>query len=211
MEKNGLIVSLLITSVLLVGSIGFGAWAFMGRQDYKNNVDTKVGQAVETAEVNLTLKKDAEFAEEYKKPFSIYKGPSEYGTLTITYPKTWSNYVNQQAGSTLLDGYMHKDFVSADTQNTHYAFRYQVTSSPYDQELKMFESTITGGQMKSSAYSSPKQPSARAIRLEGIVDNNKSGVMVLIELRGNTIKVWTEGDSFRNDFESILKDLTFIQ
>lgn len=211
MNNNNFLIPLVIVSVLLVGMAGFGVWSFMGMQDYKNNVDEKISEAVVVAEENLSLKKDAEFAEEYKKPNMIFKGPAAYGTLTFSYPKTWSNYFNQDAGSYLVDGFMHKDFVSGNTRETKYAFRYQVTSVPYDQELTRFSSLVEGGRAKASAYVSPKQPTARAIRIEGEVEPEKQGTLVMIELRDRTIKVWTEGDQYKADFEKILQDFSFIQ
>lgn len=211
MTKNGLLIPLVIVSVLLLGSLGFAFWAFIGMQDYKNNAQVKIDKAVEVAEENLSIKKDAEFAEEYKKPNTTYKGPSAYGTLTITYPKTWSNYVSQETGSNLLEGFMQPNYVPAHVDNTNYALRYQVTRSPYDQELKRFESLIRGGKVKASPYKSPKQETARAIKLEGEVEGQKQGTMVMIELRDKTIKIWTEGDQFKADYEKILEQFTFIQ
>lgn len=209
-DKNIFLIPLVIVSLLLVSSIGFASWAFMGRQDYKNNVDAKIDDAVKVAEDNLSIKKDAQFAEDYKKPNVTYKGPSAFGTLTITYPKTWSNYVRQQPGGTLLDGFMHPSYVSADADATNFALRYQVIQGQYDQELKKFESMVKTAKVKTSAYKSPKQESARAIRIEGEVQNKKQGVLILIELRDKTIKIWTEGDEFRPDFERVLEELSFV-
>ena len=40
-DGSGLAIGLILVSVLLVAALGFGGWAFSGRQDYKNNVDQK--------------------------------------------------------------------------------------------------------------------------------------------------------------------------
>ena len=207
---NPLIIPMIIVSLLLIGALGFGTWSYMGRQDYKNNVDQKIEEAVEVAEENLSIKKDSEFAESYKKPNVTYKGPSAFGTLAVTYPKTWSNYVEQGNNGQLLNGYMHPSFVTGETDTTNFALRYQVLQKAYDEELKTFESATKNGKVKATAYQSPSQVNARAIRLEGEVEPKKQGVMILIELRDKTIRVWTEGGEFRPDFEEILKNLTFI-
>jgi len=211
MDKNPLLIPLIVLSVFFVGVAGFGIWSYLGMMDYKNNYEQKSAVDVQKAEEELTLKKDAEFAEKYKDPFMVYVGPQAYGTLTITYPKNWSNYVKQDDGSALLDGFMQKDFVPSDNETTNYALRYQVTRTQYDQELRAFESKVKSGKISSFAYSSPKQPNATAIRFEGEIQNKKQGVMVLIKSRDKTIKLWTEGDSAKQDFEKILSELTFVE
>ncbi|MCA9348459.1 hypothetical protein KC867_03550 [Candidatus Saccharibacteria bacterium] len=212
MEKNGLLISLIIVSLLLVGSAGFGVWAFMGMQDYRDNVDAKIEVAVDEAEAALTIEKDAEFAEKYKEPNSTYVGPSAYGTITITYPKTWSNYVNTEGSGNLVDGFMHKDYVSSNDKDVNYAFRYQVTRSTYDQEVKKFDSAVKAGRVRASAFTFSKVPTARAIKLDGEVGSNKKqGVMVIAEMRDKTIRIWTEGTDFRADYDKVMESLTFIQ
>lgn len=206
---NPLLIPLIVVVVFLLISIGFGVWAFMGRQDYKNNVDEKISQAVEVAEENLIIKKDAEFAESYKLPYATFRGPSAFGTLTINYPKTWSNYLNE-AGGTPVDGYMQPSFVSANKTETNFALRYQVVERQYDQEVKTFDSKVKNGKASTSAYRSPKQDSVLGLRVEGEIDSRKTGVMILIPLRDKTIKIWTEGEEFRADYEKILEELTFV-
>lgn len=208
-QKGSLLVPLILVSTLLLASIGFGTWAFMGRQDYKNNSDQKVAEAVEVAEENLAIKKDAEFAESYKLPYTHYRGPAAFGTLTVQYPKTWSNYVNE-SGGVPVDGYMQPGFVSANKKDTNFALRYQVTQRHYDEEIRQYESKVKSGKVTTKAYRSPKQESVLGIRVEGEIDNRKQGVMVLLPLRDKTIKIWTEGNEFRSDYEKILDELTFV-
>lgn len=208
-QKGELLIPLVLVSVLLLGALGFGIWAFMGRQDYKNNVDQKIVEAVEVAEENLTIKKDAEFAESYKLPYTTYRGPAAFGTITIQYPKTWSNYVDEQNNGTPVDGYMQPGYVSAN-EDTNYALRYQVVNRQYDQEVKGIESRVKNGTAKTSAYRLPKLESVLGIKVVGEIDNRNTGTMIMMPLRDKTIKVWTEGEEFTNDFEAILKELTFV-
>lgn len=208
-QKGELLIPLILVSALLLVSIGFGAWAFLGRQDYKNNVDQKISEAIVIAEENLTIKKDAEFAENYKSPYTTYRGPAAFGTLSIQYPKTWSNYLSDTGGSP-VDGYMQPGYVSANKNETNYALRYQVIERQYDEELKSFESKIKSGKITAQSYRLPKQEAILGIHVVGEIDAKKQGEMVLIPLRDKTIKVWTEGEEFRSDFTKILQELTFV-
>ncbi len=210
-QRGELLIPLVIVTVFLVGSIGFGIWAYMGRQDYKNNVDQKITEAVVVAEENLAIKKDAEFAESYKLPNVTYRGPGAFGTLSITYPKTWSNYVNERgSGNTPVDGIMHPSYVSSDDSSVNYALRYQVVERQYEQELRAFDSKVRNGRISVSAYRLPGREETLGSRLEGEITSRKQGVLVLLPLRDKTIKLWTEGSEFRTDFESILAQATFI-
>lgn len=210
-QKGDLVIPLVLVSTVLLGAIGFGVWAFMGMQDYKNNVDVKIGDAVEAAEKELSIEKDAQFAEEYKNPFTTYVGPSQFGTLTITYPKTWSNYVDESpSGSNELSGTMHPRYVSADVSDTNYALRYEVTNRTYESEMRSFDSKVRNGRVKVVPFRLAKVKSILGSRLTGSISGSKEGTMIMLPLRDKTVRVWTEGNDFGSDFEKILKTLTFV-
>ncbi len=209
-QKGELLIPLVLVSVVLLASVVFGGWAFMSRQDYKDNVDQKIADAIVVAEENLTIEKDAEFAESYKLPNTTYRGPAAFGTLTIAYPKTWSNYVDEKTSGTVVDGFMQPNYVSSNTKDTNYALRYQVVERGYDQEVKSYEAKVKQGKVKTSAYRLPQLESVLGLRVEGEIDNTKQGVVIVLPLRDKTVKIWTEGNEFRNDFEAIIKQFTFI-
>jgi hypothetical protein len=209
-EKGDLLIPLVLVSVLLISSLAFGFWAFTGRQDYKNNVDKKIDEAVKIAEENLSVKKDAEFAEQYKLPNTTYQGPAAYGTLGITYPKTWSVYVDEDGNdSKPLSGIMHPKFVPA-TSDTNYALRFEVLGKSYESELKSFESAVRGGRVTVAAYRLPKVESVLGSKITGEIQGKKQGVLILLPQRDKTIRIWTEGSEFRGDFEKVLESLTFV-
>jgi hypothetical protein len=87
---NGVVISLVLAVILLIGTLGFAGWAYMSRQDYKDNVDAKVSDAVVIAKQQESTAKDKQFVEKEKNPLRTYHGPDTYGGLTIAYPKTWS-------------------------------------------------------------------------------------------------------------------------
>lgn len=210
-EEGSLLVPLIAVSVLLLSSLGFGFWAFAGRQDYKNNVDAKIQEAVVAANETLTAEKDAEFAEKEKSPFVTYAGSATYGALTITYPKTWSAYIDETGkGATPLSGYMHPRFVPATNSDTNFAFRFEVVDTAYDTVLKTFDSGVRTGKVSVNAYRAPKVDSVLGARIEGEIISRKQGVLVLLPIRDKTIKVWTEGQEFRADFSAILEALSFV-
>lgn len=203
---------LILVSVVLLFALGFGFWAFTGMQDYKNNSDAKSDEAVASAVEQNTLELEAEFAEKSKSPNKKYSGPSAYGSLTITYPKTWSAYVDEAGkSSSPLNGYMHPDFVPVTTStDINYALRFEVVNSSYDQELNKFSSQVKLGSVSLSAFRAPKVPGVLGSKITGEIGPQKQGAMVVFPLRDKTIKVWTEGNQFIADFNKIVENLTFV-
>ncbi len=216
---NSLVLSLVLCVLFLFGALGFGGWAYMSRQDYKDNTDQKVSAAVEIAKQKEATAKDAEFVQAEKKPLRTYNGPSEYGSIVMSFPKTWSGYVSVNATNTTsnqIDGYFYPNVVpSISDPASLFAVRIQVVGQPYDQVL----ATITN-QLKSSSnsvpptytpYALPKVSKAIGVKLVGTLPDQKQGEMVILPLRSQTIKIWTESDQFKADFENnILPNFSFV-
>lgn len=208
---NTLLIPLIIAIILLIGVIVFGAWAYMERQSYKNDVDQKINQAVATANEQKSKEKDAEFEEKEKQPYKTYSGPAAFGSLKLTYPKTWSAYVvSSDKGSTPIDGYFHPNVVPGLESNTAYALHVQVTNTAYDQELKKFDSDAKAGKVTVSAILAPKVPTVAGVRIDGQVVKDKQGILVLFPLRDKTLKISTESVDYSKDFiDIILANLEF--
>jgi len=209
-----LLFALVFSILLLFGAIGFGIWAFIGVQDYKSNMDEKVAVAVEVAKKEISTSKDNELAEREKSPLKRYSGPSTYGSVGVSYPKTWSAYIDESGtgdSASPLNGYFHPNFVPGIQESSSYALRLQVVANSYSEELKQFDSLVSEGKVKISAYSAPKVAGVVGVRIDGQIINEKKGSMVMFPLRDKTLKIWVEADQFVGDFNnSVLPNLTFI-
>lgn len=201
---NGLLITLILTIFVLLGALGFGFWAFAGRQDYKNNVDAKVSAAVSTAKQQESVRKEKEFAEEAKKPLKIYYGPETSGSVQVSYPKTWSAYVDSTStSSSPLNAYFAPDVVpAASDQKSVFALRVEVVSQPYDTVVQSLNGQIQAGKVTASAYALPKLPKVIGVKATGQVQEGKNSTLIILPLRAQTLKIWTEGDQFLNDFNN---------
>jgi len=204
-QDGSLVVPLAVTVVVLFVTIAFGAWAFMGRQDYKNNVDDKVAAAVAVAKVEEGKKKDAEFAESSKSPYKTFiSGSSATGNLSFQYPKTWSAYATTSTDNdTIFDSYFYPDVIPG-LEKTSFPLRVAVINGEYKDTLAKYAEDIKSGDTSSVAYRPDKVQSALGVILTGKIDQDKSGVAVLLPLRDKTIKIWTENDSYANDFKTVI-------
>ena len=208
----GLMLALILFVLLFLGAAGFGAWAYFSQQDYKNNSDKKAAAAAELAVQANSTKKDNEFTEREKSPLKIYQGPAEFGSLNISYPKTWSAYiVEADKASTSVNGYFHPGFVPDVQGKTAFALRVEITSQTYDQELKQLEGKVKSGKVVVTPFVAKNVPGVTGSRVSGEINTGQKNTMVLLPLRDKTIKISTESDQYLGDFDSIiLANLKFI-
>lgn len=198
---NVLLIPLIMSVVLLLSSLGFGAWAFTSRQDYKNNTDQKVDEAVAVAVQRAKTEKDNEFLQKEKEPLKSYSSASQYGSFTIKYPKTWSGYTDEKADALTLT--LQPDVVPSNPK-TAYALTVEVVNTPYDQAIKNFDNAIKQGRAKATPYSLPKVADVVGIRIDGEVATGKNGAAVFLPLRDKTIKITTETQERVADFNTII-------
>lgn len=202
---NGLLISLILVVLLLFGALGFGYWAFSGRQDYKNNSDKKVAAAVTAAQAQQQATDAKQYAEEAKNPLKKFVGPSDFGNVTLSYPKTWSGYVVTSGGSNPLDAYFQPDVVpSVNDQDNVFALRVQIIQQSYDQVVQQYSSIIQQKTATLAPYSLPKVPSVTGSKIDGTIATNQQGSVVILPLRNVTLKIFTQSKSFVNDFNNII-------
>lgn len=204
---NVLLISLIFTVVLFMSAAAFGVWAYMGRQDYKNNTDQKTAAAIEIAKKKLSDEKDNEFIEKEKFPLDTYKGPADFGSITVMYPKTWSAYIstNQQP-----EFVFNPRYVSADP-NSKQAVKIQVVNTSYSDSITSYDSQVQTGALKAKAYKLPKVSKVVGLRFDGQISEQLTGSVVVLPLRDKTIIITNEVPNLRDDFDKIiLENLTFI-
>ena len=216
-NQNGSVasfVTIFILALALLGTAVFAGWAFMGRQDFKNNSDKKAEAAVENAkkvqEADLKLK----FDEDEKKPNKTYKGSTTYGTVTFDYPKTWSGYVDETSTSQPINGYFHPHIVPGLQSKTAYALRVELVNTDYSSIIKQHDSQIKDGTVKANAYVPPQLVGVANVqpgtKLDGALAQDTTGSMVIIKVRDKTLQIYTQSNDFLKDFnDTILASLTF--
>lgn len=208
---NALVIPLVVFILLFVVAAGFGIWAFSERNTYKFETDKIVAKEVELAEQRVATQKDKEFVEKEKIPTKSYRGPALYGSVELEYPKTWSAFITEGAGSAPIDGYLHPDFVPGTKSGTAFALRVEVVQRSYDTELKQYEGKVRSGKVAITPYRAEKVPNVLGARVEGEINTGQKDIMILFPLRDKTLKISTESESFYGDFSNIiLKSLTFV-
>jgi len=210
---NLLLIPFIMLLIFFLGAAGFGFWAFSQRNHYKDHSDQEVSAAVNEAIKTQKTTDAADAAEQAKKPYDTYIGPSAFGNITINYPKTWSSYVvESERGGNPVSGYFQPGFVPSvtDPENT-FALRVELVQTSYDTVLTQFKSSLTVGKVTIAPYTLPKVPSIVGSRVEGQITPTKQGTMVILPLRNMTLKIWTESNDFKADLDTaILPNFSFV-
>jgi hypothetical protein len=210
-SSTGLVVSVVCLSILSIGVIIFAVWAYGGKQDYKNNVDTKVNTAVTSAVGKQQSIDSAKYAQASKYPLSTYDGPEAYGSIVMQYPKTWSAYLNSytdtnggNSSTNVVDAYFNPSIVpSVSNAASIYAVRLQVLNQSYSQSLQTLQQAQG---VTSVAYTLPKLPNIVGVEATGPINgqNQPSETMVVLPIRSETIELWTDGTQYLSDFNNVI-------
>lgn len=192
------------TTVLLGG--GF-AWALVNYFDQKNTVDTQVSSAVTTAVKKQADSDAATFEAEEKKPNREFAGPEDFGSLSFSYPKTWSTYVSNDASSGgTFQAYLNPVAVPPVTNTAQYAVRVTIETKDYDTTLNSYTSLVKKGDLKSSTI---KINGVDSTRLDGNFSKDVRGSAVIFKIRDKTVTIRTDADTFKPDFDALVSTIKF--
>jgi hypothetical protein len=211
-QINILLIPLILLCLLFIGAGVFAVWAYNSRQVYKDHSDQKVAVAVQAAQQQTQASDAVQFAQQAEQPLKSYSGPAADGSIVIKYPKTWSAYINESDnGGTPIDAYFEPDFVPSTTTITNaFALRVKIAQEAYDQVLQQFSSLATQGKVTVTPYSLVKVPTVVGVRVDGQIEQNKQGSMIILPIRGQTLEIFTESSQYAADFNNnILPNFTF--
>lgn len=200
---NPLLIPLVLSALVMVG-LGISTYVYYTNfVDQRDNVNKKIDSAVEIAETEQREKLDKDFAERVKIPNRTFTTPSIYGSVKLTFPKTWSSYVDDTGN--MIDYYGHPEYVPS--KGVNYALRLNVSTKKFANEIKSYDQDVKKGDLKAVSITIS---GTTGTRLDGLLEKDQQGTMVIFPLRDKTLKVWTENKDFGPDFEAILKQLTFV-
>jgi hypothetical protein len=110
-----------------------------------------------------------------------------------------------------VDDYFHPGVVPDVTQRENaYALRVRVEDKKYDSVLKSYQNDVEAKKLTATAYALPNVQNTVGTRLDGQVEQNKQGSLIILPVRNMTIEIWVESPSYIADFNNIiLPNLTF--
>lgn len=195
-------------SLFLVAS-ALGVWIWMQYIEKKTDVDGQISLAVAEAVKKQSEEDEAKFQEAYKNPKIEFASPSEYGRVSFMYPKTWSVFIERD-GSDRGDykAYLHPVSVPPiSKKDSRYALRLEIVNRNFDDVLRQYDPQLKKGELKSST---PEYNGRVTTRLDGAFSKELRGAVVLMRVRDKTIRLSTDADTFKPDFEALLQTVKYI-
>lgn len=204
---SGLLVAVIALSVVALGLGSFGIWAFVAYNDANDNLQDKLTIARTEAKQEQSEVDEEKFAEREKQPNLRFKAPDDYCGLTFMYPKTWSAFESEQiTNGGDYRAYLHPGVIPPISNNQQFALRVTIEQKDYDSVTTQYDSLVKKGDLKQSTASSEGN---QGMRLTGNFSRNIRGDAVLYRCRDKTITIRTDADTFKSDFESIIRTIDF--
>lgn len=209
-ERGSVSGSLIAIIGLIILAVTFGSlaiWGYVSYSQEKTNVNNKVDLAVATAKKEQADADEAKFAQREKEPNRQFVGPDDYGRLTFNYPKTWSVYVAKDVskGGT-YEAYLNPVTVPPVSPTQQFALRVTIEQTPYDAVIKSYEPLVKTGKLSSTVTSANGN---NGTRLDGNFTKDIRGAAVVYKIRDKTVTLRTDADTFKPDFENIIKTINF--
>lgn len=206
---SGSLLAIIGLVVLVLATGGLAIWAYLSYSEQKTNVDGKVSLAVAEAKKEQSDIDEEKFAQREKEPNRQFAGPDDYGRLVFDYPKTWSVYVARDVsrGGT-YEAYLNPITVPPVSPTQQYSLRVTIEEKDYDQVVKTYEALVKKGDLRTSATSANGN---NGTRLDGSFSKDIRGSAVIYKVRDKTITLRTDADTFKPDFENVIKTINFNQ
>ena len=201
------LVIIILFSLLLIGALLLAYYFFSEYQLMKTDVEAKIDAAVVDANKELSDSLELEFEKREKEPRELFSGPTDYGSLSFRYPKTWSVYIARDAANGGdFEAYLHPREVAPISDKTPNALRVTIKSEQYENALRHYTSSVERGDLTATIIQVNGQD---ATRYDGKINNNFVGSVVVIKIRDKTATLQTDAEIYREDFDDIIKSTTF--
>lgn len=195
--------------VLALGAIVFAVVTAIDASTKQQTIDAQIDQAVAAARKDQADQDEAKFAEQEKLPHRTFSGPEDFGSVSFEYPKTWSVFIEKDATTgNSFQAYLHPVAVPPVEAKQRFALRVTIESKDYDRVVATYEPAVRKGDLRSSTV---KMGDQTGTRLDGILASDIRGAAVIFKIRDKTLTLRTDADTFKNDFDALVKTLMFKQ
>lgn len=204
-----LLVMVIILSVTTIVFGGLSIWSYTQYQAKSTDVNGQVKVAVVEAQKQQQEDDEKKFAEREKETNKEFATPDDYGRVAFKYPKTWSAYIatDPTRGGT-YEAYFSPQEVPMVSASTQFALRVTIENRNYDQVLETYKSKVNSGDLASSSTTSQGNVGTR---YDGNFSQNIRGAAVVYQIRDKTLTIRTDANTYKPDFEKLIKTISYNQ
>jgi len=214
-KQDGAVNSWLILSVCLIfltlGAMATSGWALYNFYQEKTTVDKQVDDAKTKAAYDARTQAEAEYQKTLNSTYTTFSGPSDYGTLTFSYPKYWSAYIAKDG----TEGQDYQAFLNpgvvdggspTSTKTQQYALEVLIQEKDYATVVNSYSNLVKQNKLTSS---SAKVNGEDAVQLKGNFTTDLRGTAVIFKIRDKTVTVRTDADTFLDEYNHIVSTIKF--
>ena len=208
-DRSSLVKTILLvfTSLLTVVFLGLFIFMYINWNEAKTDVEGKVNLAVAEAENELRTTLENEFAEKEKYPYTTFAGPTDFGSLTFEFPKTWSVYVPDDASrADDFHAYFNPGQVNVVEDETVMALRVSIVNTLTDEVKEDFNDKVEDGEM---TVSTTIVNNTNVDVYTGLLDSDLRGIVCIFKIRDKTALIQTDAMLFSDDFYRVLSTIRF--
>ncbi len=205
---SGGLIAIILLGLGMALLAGLSVYLYLQYTEQKTNVDGKVDVAVAEARRDQAEIEEKKFLEEEKEPNRTFVGPDDYGRVSFEYPKTWSVYIaNDASNGGDFEAYLNPVSVPQVGGNEQrYALRVLVEDQSYSDTISEYEGQVSDGELKNTTFTANGQSGTR---FDGLFSNDIRGSAVIFKVRDKTLSIFTDANTFKPDFNKLIKTIEF--
>lgn len=199
---------LVAVCVIAAAAIVFAVIFFMQYNELKTNFDSDKNAAVAAAVEAQQEADNEKFKEDEKLPYAKFTGPSDYGSISFEYPKTWSLYVEND-GSNNSDYSAYFKPVQVDPINdrsSRYALRFKILNQQITTVQSQYDSKLQDGSVTSSVFNADNN-NVTGTKYVGAIEPDINGIIVLIKVNDKTVIFQTDAMTYQADFDTLISKI----
>lgn len=199
---------LIIVCLIAAGAVIFAVSYFTKYHNLQSNYNVEKESAVAEAVKARADADEAAFLEREKEPYNEWSGPSDYGSLSFKYPKTWSTYLDKDGsnGSDYSVYFAPSVVNNINDLSSRYALRFKIYNMQYSEYVGNLEQDVESGKLSASTFNE-QDGQLTGIRYEGEIDTDTVGIKVVIKVNDKTAVFRTDSENYRADFDKLIDSL----
>jgi len=208
-DRSGLIKTILLIFVSLIAAtfIVLFVVMYVNWNNAKTDVDGQIKLAVAEAENTLQTKLESEFEEREKYPYRTFAGPTDFGSLTFEYPKTWSVYIPDDASQAKdFNAYLNPGIVSKVSDKTVMSLRVSIVNKLTENVKTEYQKRVKSGKM---TVSTTLVNGNNVDVYTGELSSKYQGIVCIFKIRDKTAIIQTDAMIFKDDFYRVLETVRF--
>lgn len=202
-------VILVVVSLIAVLFIGLFVWKYLEWDAVRTDIEGQIDAAVAIAVSENTEKLEAEFTEREKYPYKTFTGPSDYGSLSFEYPKTWDVYIARDASDGGdFEAYFNPGEVQPVSNSTINALRVTIRTASFDNAIRSYDNGVKNGRV---TLTTRNIGNAVGNVYSGQLSSNIQGIITIFKLRDKVVTIQTDASLFSEEYYSLLDTITFVE